>query len=130
MYVTTPAMRELAGRLVALEAATDERPEASGSDVARACEKLRGPIVKFAGIAGYRSLLSRAVVIAKSETASLETLQVRLDGSLEGLRESGQMDAMTGIAVLVHLLSLLVTFIGEPLTLVVVSDAWPDLTLE
>ena len=31
-----------------------------------------------------------------------------------------------GAAVVAHLLGLLVTFIGEPLTLRLVADAWPD----
>ncbi len=31
---------------------------------------------------------------------------------------------------MVHLLGLLVTFIGEPLTLALVREAWPDISLD
>ncbi|HVK09314.1 MAG TPA: hypothetical protein VM597_11100, partial [Gemmataceae bacterium] len=33
-----------------------------------------------------------------------------------------------GVEVVAHLLGLLVTFIGEPLTLRLVRDAWPDVS--
>ena len=130
MNSTTPAIRELARRLIALEAPRDARRVEGGSEVARVCEKLRMPLAKFAGVAGYRSLISRAVAIAKIEDPSLEPVQVGLDGSLESFDEFGQSDAEAGVAVLVHLLGLLVTFIGETSTLGLVQDAWPDAPLE
>jgi hypothetical protein len=45
-------------------------------------------------------------------------VQVGLDGSLEGFDETGERDTDGAFAVLVHLLSLLVTFIGQSPTLV------------
>jgi hypothetical protein len=94
--------------------------------VARVCEKLRAPLTKLAGSAGYTCLTQRAVAIAKAKTSSLDLVLVRADGALEGLDEIGQQDPEAGVAVLVNLLGLLVTFIGEPLTLALVRDAWPD----
>ena len=127
---TTPMSRELARRLIALETPRDARPAASGSDAARVCEKLRMPLAKLAGKAGYYSLMSRAIAIAKANAPALGPVEVRLDGSLEGLDKIGENDANAGVVVLVHLLDLLVTFIGEPVTLSLVRDAWPDATLE
>ncbi len=127
---TTPTSRELARRLIALEAPPDARPPASGSDAARVCEKLRVPLAKLAGNAGYHSLISRAIAIAKANASALGPVEVRMDGSLEGFDEIGENDADAGVAVLIHLLDLLVTFIGEPVTLGLVRDAWPDATLE
>jgi hypothetical protein len=130
MNSTSPAIRELARRLIALEAPRDARRTEGGSEVARVCEKLRMPLARFAGVAGYRSLISRAMAIAKAEDPALDPVQVGLDGSLEGFDEVGQRAADAGAAVLVHLLSLLVTFIGESSTLCLVRDAWPDAPLE
>lgn len=45
------------------------------------------------------------------------------DGSFEGL-EQGSDDAV--LAVIAQFLGLLVTFVGEPLTLRLVRDAWPE----
>jgi hypothetical protein len=130
MNSTTPAIRELARRLIALEAPREAPRVADGGEVARVCEKLRMPLTKFAGVAGYRSLISRAVAIAKAKDPSLNPVQVGSDGSLEGIDLVGQRDAEAGVAVLVHLLGLLVTFIGEPSALGLVRDAWPDAPLE
>jgi hypothetical protein len=128
---STPAtIRDLARRLMALETSHDATPAKSGSDAARVCEKLRVPLAKLAGKAGYHSLISRAIAIAKANAPALGPVEVRLDGSLEGFDEIGEHDAEAGVAVLVHLLNLLVTFIGEPVTLGLVRDAWPDATLE
>lgn len=127
---TTPTSRELARRLIALETPRDARPAASCSGAARVCEKLRMPLAKLAGKAGYHSLISRAIAIAKANAPALGPVEVRLDGSLEGFDKIGENDADAGAAVLVHLLDLLVIFIGEPVTLWLVRDVWPDATLE
>lgn len=128
MNSATPAITELARRLVAFEATREPAPGAVGA-VSRACETLRGPLAKFVGVAGYRSLLSRALAMAKAEVPSLGPVRVLPDGSLgglEGVERNEDTDA--GPVVVAQLLGLLVTFIGEPLTLRLVSDAWPDAT--
>ena len=69
--------------------------------------------------------------MAKAEVPSLAAVQVRADGLLEGLDGAGHdQDAGAGgeggVVVVAQLLGLLVTFIGEPLTLRLVRDAWPE----
>jgi len=126
MNTTSPAMKDLARRLIAFEATRDPSDGPVGA-MLRACDSLRGPLAKFVGVAGFRSLLSRALVISKAENPSLAAVQVRPDGSLEGLEEVEQnQDA--GAVIVSQLLGLLVTFIGEPLTLRLVCDACPDAT--
>jgi len=126
MNTTKPAIQDLAQRLIALEAARDPSDGLVGGAV-RACEKLRVPLVKLVGVAGFRSLLSRALAIARAEVPSLDEVQVRPDGSLEGLDRLGRIYAAeAGVGVVAQLLGLLVTFIGELLTLRLVSDVWPD----
>jgi hypothetical protein len=134
MNTATTAIREFAGRLVALEAARAEPPMASGSEAVRVCERLRLPLSKLAGVAGFHSLMSRAVAMAKNEVPSLLSVSVGADGSLEGLdRPIHDQDAIpggqAGVVVVAQLIGLLVTFIGEPLTLRLMRDAWPNATV-
>src|SRR5436305_6272169 len=84
MSTALPETRDFARRLIALEAARDEPPAPGGSAAVRVCEKLRLPLARLVGTEGFRSLLSRAVALAKSEAPSLDAV-VRADGSLEGL---------------------------------------------
>jgi hypothetical protein len=134
MNLATPAILKLARRLISLEAAQNPSNN-SGNEAGRACEKLRTPLAKFAGVAGFRSLMGRALTLAKAELPWLNSVQIQADGSLEGF-EAAQRDpgaAPDGEAeavVLAQLLGLLVTFVGEPLTLCLVHDAWPDAPVE
>ena len=130
MSTAPPAIRDFARRLIALEAARNEPPAAGA---VRVGEKLRLPLARLAGEAGFRSLMSRALAMAKAEVPSLVAVQVRADGSLEGLDGRGnEQDAAVageaGVVVVAQLLGLLVTFIGEPLTLRLVRDTWPDVS--
>jgi uncharacterized membrane protein len=93
----------------------------------RACEQLRVALAKFLGTAGYRSLMVRALALAKAETPSLAPVQVLLDGSLDGICPK---DSEAAGVVLVNLLSLLVTFLGERMTLRLVLDVWPNASLD
>lgn len=127
MSTASPGTRDLARRLLALEAARDEPPVAGGGEAVRVCETLRVPLARLAGVAGFRSLLSRAVAVAKAEVPALDAVRVGPDGSLEGFDGVGRAEhAAAGVAVVSQLLGLLVTFIGEPLTLRLVRDAWPN----
>jgi hypothetical protein len=131
MNTATPAIRDFARRLVALEAARAEPPDPSRNEAVRVCEKLRLPLSKLAGVAGFRSLMSRAVAMAKAEVPSLVAVRVGVDGSLEGLDgprhdQDAGAGGLAGAIVVAQLLGLLVTFIGEPLTLRLVREAWPN----
>jgi len=71
--------------------------------------------------------------MAKAEVPSLSAVQVCADGSMEGLNEpncaqEAGAGGEGGVAVVAHLIGLLVTFIGEPLTMGLVRDAWPDVS--
>jgi len=137
MQSISPASRDLARRLLARELA---RRKNAGTDpsadpvptAARVCDKLRAVLVTFAGIAGFRSLLTRALTLAAVGHPELKGLRVNPDGSLSGIEdgESGEKTAATqecDVALVAQLLDLLVTFVGEGLTHQLVSQAWPDL---
>lgn len=133
MNTAPPAIQNLAQRLIALEVARDPAHGPANGLVGaavRTCNKLRVPLAKLAGVAGFRSLLSRALALATAEVPWLDAVRVRGDGSLEGFDAASQQGALqgdeAGAVVVAQLLGLLVTFIGEPLTLGLVREAWPD----
>ena len=133
--MSLPESRHLAQRLLTYEAVTGENSEPAESAAFRVCAKLRRPLITLAGIAGFRSLLSRALTLARAEAPSLSAVQVAPDGSLKGLDEfASQTDkkqAMDGGAILIaQLIGLLLTFIGEGLTLRMVQDVWPEASFE
>jgi hypothetical protein len=132
MNTATPAIRNLARRLIAFESACIP-PDGMGGESARACDKLRVPLAKLTGAAGFRSLMARALVLATAEVPWLASVKMRADGSLERFDEVGRQQGSgveAGTVVVAHFLGLLVTFIGEPLTLRLVRDAWPDATAD
>jgi hypothetical protein len=129
--VSLPESRHLAQRLLTYEAVAGENSEPAESAAFRVCAKLRRPLTTLAGVAGFRSLLSRALTLARAEVPSLGAVQVAADGSLKGLDELepqiGKEQARDGGAILIaQLIALLLTFIGEGITLRLVQDVWPE----
>ena len=128
-----PLMRDLARRLLALEAASPTATDASLPETVRVLEKLRNSLGRFAGPAGFTALLRRALALARADVPALHAVQIGADGRLEGLEglfagaDNAGADAATAITA--HLLALLVTVIGKPLTLKLVREAWPDASL-
>ena len=126
-------MRDLAKRLLALEAASPSITDTHAHEALRVFEKLRISLTRFAGPDGFSALLQRALTLARMDVPALQTVTVDAGGRLEGFEEiaadtNGGVDAATAITA--HLLGLLVTFIGESLTLRLVREVWPDVSLE
>lgn len=126
-------MRDLSRRLLA---ASQTASDSHLHDATVVSEKLRIPLTRFAGAEGFASLLRRALVLAGAEVPSLQSVKVGPEGRLEGFE---QLAAATGtdaggseaaVAITTHLLSLLSTFIGNPLTLRLIREAWPDTSLD
>jgi hypothetical protein len=121
----------LAQRLLTYEAVAGRNSETSESAAFRVCAKLRRPLVTLAGVAGFRSLLSRALTLARAEAPGLGAVQIAADGFLKGLDElepdiDKQQPKDEGAILIAQLLGLLLTFIGEGLTLRLVQDVWPE----
>ena len=124
----------LARRLIAEESRLGEGASSGSLPAFRVCEKLRRPLSTLAGTAGFQSLLARALTLAKAESSWLQGLKVNPDGSFDFTTavaaELKTDKAVRGGAVVVtQLLGLLITFIGEALTLRLLHDAWPDAAL-
>jgi hypothetical protein len=126
----TPQTRKFARLLLACEAASGKASETKAQAVFRVCEKLRRPFSTLAGVEGFRSLLARALALAIAEAPSLAAVQVKADGTLgwESVESRPHLNESEACAeiLLAQVLGLLITFIGEPLTLHFVMDIWPE----
>jgi hypothetical protein len=130
-----PVTRDLAERLLAYEAVEGAGSEPTEPAFRRAYEKLRRHLCALVGIAGFQSLASRALTLARSEASGLRAVQIAADGSLQGIGELNSQldDHETGeaeVILIAQLLGLLFTFIGEALTLQLVLDVWPEAALD
>ena len=133
MDTPSSSMRDLARRLLAAS------QTASGPHVHEAVvvsEKLRITLTKFAGADGFASLLRRALVLTSAEVPSLQSVKIGADGRLEGFEQlavdtgTGPTASDAAVAITAQLLGLLVTFVGEPLTVRLVREAWPEAALD
>jgi hypothetical protein len=123
-------MRGLAQQLLAHETAILNCSEDTKPTVIRVTEKLRVSLIRLAGTAGYRTLLTRALILAKMrapDIPGISVVQIMPNGSLEGL--DGLSDDEAGLLLIAQLLELLVVFIGDHLVLRLLSDVWSDLSL-
>jgi hypothetical protein len=118
---------DLVRRLLAYEAHDDHR--ASDAALFHVSEKLRRALSRLAGTAGFCSLLSRALTMARAKVPSLSVLRINPDGSLEGLEafEACRDTTEAGALLITQLLALLILFVGESPVLTLLSDIWPDL---
>jgi hypothetical protein len=126
--------KDLARSLLAYETAAGKSTEPTEPAAVRVCEKLRGPLCALAGVAGYRSILARALTLARADAPSLGALQVTADGNLQGFGElASQIDrtqASEGDVLLTaRLLGLFLSLLGAAVTLQLVQGVFPNLTV-
>lgn len=128
-------MRDLAVRLIAHET-KEAKPSELGRPAAfHVCERLRPHLATLMGQGGFRAVLARAVAVASGEVPWLAALQVSAEGALEGWDNPAAQvkpkELTEGLVVLVaQLLGLLVAFIGDNLTLGLVREVCPKISLE
>jgi hypothetical protein len=121
----------IAKRLMAEELRLGGSSDTAGRAAFRVCEKLRPPLSRLIGVLGFRSLFSRALTLARAEVPWLGGAEIAADGvvglsvEMQAQLDSGEA-ARGGIALIAQLLGLLVTFIGEALTLRLVQNVWPE----
>jgi hypothetical protein len=135
MSRATPQMRDLSQCLIAYETRGNKSSETKSPAACLVGEKLRPHLAALLGNVGFRALLSRALALANTDIPWLRAVHVKADGSFEGLDElEAQVDPeeiFEGCVVLLaQLLGLLAAFIGENLTLHLVREVWPKLSLK
>lgn len=140
-------MRNLAQRLLTSEAEADESSIPVESPTLRTYEKLRQSLVSFAGVASFQSIAVRALVLAQGETPGLCAVQITAEGALHGLGDVEIQTSMdkdlagsqqagedppgdAGAVLIAHILGLLLTFLGEAITLSLLRNAWPNATFD
>jgi hypothetical protein len=145
--MTTPStMRDLAQRLLDYEAFEAKASEPGESTTILVYEKLRQGLGEFAGVAGFLSLASRALALARTEAPSLSAARISADGALTGLGQvpgefecqidnhkdqaAEQSGGEGGIILISSLLGLLLIFLGEALTLSLLRVTWPGAALD
>jgi len=119
--------RELARSLVASEADASATSLQTEPATVRVYERLRRQLGAPVGTDAFRSLASRALALAKSESPRLSNVQVTASGDLQGLSEvESQADAdddgEAGIILIAQLLGLFLTFLGRATTLRLIDD--------
>jgi hypothetical protein len=124
MSKASPAMLNLAQRLLAIEVKHVHGIDHEVECVVNVLSKLRQPLTKFAGPVGYSSLLSRALALAKAQLPELQMISIQADGSVTGFQNPEQYAA--GVEIVAQLLALLAIFIGESLMVTLLLDAWPS----
>ena len=136
MIGVTPQMRNLAKRLIAHEANECRASAPETLEAFPVFAKLRPNLATLMGSAGLRALLQRALALSCVAFPSLRTVNVKADGILEETQKLAPgarlhtEEVLEGRGVLLaQLLELLVTFIGESLTLQLVSELWPQVSV-
>jgi hypothetical protein len=142
-----PDMRDLTRSLLAYEAKADESTGPSESATLRVYDKLRHNLSVFAGVAGFQSLATRALVIARPDAPGLGAVRVSDDGTLRALggsepqvkknsqietnmvRSGIDLPGEAGTILIARLLGLLLIFLGEALTLSLLRVTWPGVDL-
>jgi hypothetical protein len=127
-------MLEFARRLIAYETRGNKVSGINPPAPFLIYEKFRPHLATLIGEAGFRSLMLRALALAQAEVPWMRGVGVNADGSLEGLDELeaklNKDEVLEGRVVLLsQLLGLLMAFIGESLTLRLVREVWPKVSL-
>jgi len=128
-------MRQLTECVLAAETEAGPAIKKRNPPVFSAVEKLRTPLTMLMGKRGYRALLGRALALASREVSWLAGVWVKADGSLEIVADSKarrdlEQIAKGRVALLSQLMALLVTFIGERLTLRLLHEVWPRISCD
>jgi hypothetical protein len=134
MSRVTPQMRNFAKRLIANETLKNKSFETKSAEAFHVIERLRPHMVTLIGNGGFRALFSRALALSNAEVPWLRAMHVKSDGGMEGLEALREKlhpnEFLEGCVVLLaQLLGLLVAFIGPNLTLLLVGDIWPQISL-
>lgn len=123
--VSMVATRDLAAQLLTLEAQAAAGGNGDLAVASQICQKLRLCLIAVVGREAYRTLLTRALTMATKEEASLASVRVREDGTLEGT-EAGS--AQAGQVLIARFVELQTTFVGEALLYNLLRELWPALS--
>jgi len=127
------AQIERAQRLLATEGSSGASAPACAAAAERVYDKLAGQLAPLLGIAGVRAMFVRSAKLARAELASLVEGAAGLEGvcedatKLRAFLQALEPTAATRTAAVLFgtFLELIITFIGDRLTVQVLRGAWP-----
>ena len=98
------------------------------------CNKFCPHLATLMGVTGSLALLTRALARAADKVPALHIVQVSPRGALEcpapsPAQSEAIRDIESSVTLITELLSLLCAFIGINLTLQLIRDIWPELTV-
>jgi hypothetical protein len=129
----TPALRQLAVRVLMHQAGPNADAAALAAAARRAYDELARVVAPLIGQVGIDALAARAVHLARREYPWLATTRepeqpdgpfTQVNYSME--QQDPALATEAAAAVLAIFTGLLATFIGEPLTTRLMRKAWPD----
>jgi hypothetical protein len=129
MMRPSAAQDERARRLLSAEGDSGASADECAAAAVRVHDKLAAQLVPLLGAAGVQALFARSAKLAGAERALLADLAdgidatTRLRAILQALEPAAARDAAA--ALFGTLLDLIVTFIGERLTVQALRGAWP-----
>jgi hypothetical protein len=134
MSKASQQLRRFARRLLAYETPLQRRSSDGAKEATfQVIDDLRPQLVNLMGIGGFRGLLSRAIALSSEEVRWLRAVHVKADGSLTGFEEYASLGpgqfAEGKVVLLAQLLGMLIALIGVRLTLRLVLEVWPQLSL-
>ncbi|MEO5726667.1 MAG: hypothetical protein ABI134_17195 [Byssovorax sp.] len=128
MSTPSPAHKSTAQRLIEEAARGDDEEVALVGATEHVFQGLHDHLAKLIGVVGFRTLLARALQLARADAPALAVVEVKPNGliaglsrALVGLRPAEALAAP--VTLLAHFLALLSAFVGEDLTVHVVSEA-------
>ena len=129
----TPRFRDFAERLISVGATQAKSAASKPPTVFAAIDELRPSLAQVVGTLGFSAVLSRALTLANADVPWLRAVQVKPDGTLEGLDElEANVDpkdiAEGSVVLLAEFVSLLAELIGERLVLQLVQQAMPKVS--
>ena len=127
-------MRRFARRIMAHETPLgDKSSDLAGQATFQVIDDLRPQLVNLMGMGGFRGLVSRALALGGAEVRWLRAVHVKSDGTLTGFEEHGSLApgqfAEGKVVLLARLLETLIALIGIGLTLRLMVETWPKLSL-
>ena len=117
-------MSQLAQAIVDSATASHTGSRKGSGSAALVSGRMRLALTRFAGADGFTALFRRAIRLAQIETPTWEAIKIGPDSYLSGIDQLSEAQAVT---LFTCLLELLVTLIGERLTLRLVTESWPEL---
>src|SRR5215213_5960815 len=133
----SPKLQKLALRLFEHEASKSGNSDEPVKAIESCCQRLHGRLDRLIGAGGFRALLNRALYLAKKKYAWLEGVGIEDYPGCEfkDLREvvKGKQPATVNEActlILANVIWLLVTFIGEDITIGLIQEAWTDVSTD